>query len=148
MEKSKKKTTHMPHFVITVVKQRITFVWNLISTESRKGSIQIIRDTFLAYFKLPSPMCHLVTQTRPPGPPSHPVCRDKLFLTPKRPKIGLKCLQKVWKKSFFCQKMWRDIFVNTPLPRVSFGDTPPPKKCWMAQNHKLCIILSSFLLGI
>jgi hypothetical protein len=26
------------------------------------GAIQIIRDTFLAYFRPPSPMCHLVTQ--------------------------------------------------------------------------------------
>ncbi len=31
-----------------------------------QGAIQIIRDTFLAYFRLPSPMCHLVTLTQTP----------------------------------------------------------------------------------
>jgi hypothetical protein len=48
------------------------------------GAIQIIRDTFLAYFRPPSPLCHLVTQARTPPP----VCRDKLFFTPKKPKMA------------------------------------------------------------
>ncbi len=36
-------------------------------------TIQIIRDTFLAYFRSPpSPMCHLVSLARPPAPGPHP----------------------------------------------------------------------------
>ncbi len=37
------------------------------------GAIQIIRDTFSAYFRPPSPMCLLVTQAWTPGPPPAPV---------------------------------------------------------------------------
>ncbi len=64
------------------------------------GAIQIISDTFLAYFR-PPPPCVIWWHRCGRGG------RGKLFLTFK----GLKCLQKLYKS----QKMSRDIFENTPL---------------------------------
>ncbi len=45
----------------------------------RLGTIQIIRDTFLAYFRSPSPMCHLLTLARPSPPP----CDVTIFFSQK-----------------------------------------------------------------
>ncbi len=37
--------------------------------DNNLGAIQIIRDTFLAYFRPPSPIGHLVTLSHTPPPP-------------------------------------------------------------------------------
>ncbi len=48
-------------------------------------------------------------------------CVVTIFLTPKRPKIDLKCLQKLWKKVIFLpKKISRDIFEPPPKCHVLF----------------------------
>ncbi len=98
--------------------------------KNKEGAIQIIRDTFLAYFRPPLPHVSFgYTDTDPPPPP---VCRDKLFLTPNRPEISQKCLQKMWKSHVLPKKCHVTFLKTPPLPLVSLGDTvatpPPPKK--------------------
>ncbi len=88
-------------------------------------AIQIKGDTFLAYFRPPIPMCHLVTLARTPSLPWRYIfhfSKYKLFLGHKQLKWeiivqikGKKCHVTLW---------------STPsLPHVSFGDavlTPSP----------------------
>jgi len=77
---------------------------------------------FFAYFRPPSPMCHLVTQAW--TPPSLLWCEIKIFqktrLFPSK-KTGKD--RKIWFE--ILEKMSLDTLANPLFPLVAFGDTVP-----------------------
>ncbi len=111
------------------------------------GAIQIICDTFMAYFRPPSPMCHLVTQTWTPRPPPLPGVTWQCSFYRKHSLLKTFVVKFSSKMD---EKMTRDILVD-PLP-LSFGDTvanPPPPRVsriiWMAPLYKCG---SSYLISL